>query len=263
MELLDLPGPLVLVTTRRGTAQCRIDQRDLQVDESSFALSVPGANFSLRYDDNEPVETFNVHFSNVLVGETLAALSAPNELGAHNTHHSEIVPVVRRQSPAIAASVRTLHEVFISTENAVVRESAHLDLLTTLLAENQARLASQTRLSALRRTTRRELLVRVNRAVDFMHVCYAQPLDLTKLARVSCLSRFHFLRSFKTLMGSTPQRFLAQLRLAEARRLLERTALSLFEIAQRVGYAEASSLSRAFKRHLGSRPSDYRLSPAN
>lgn len=52
--------------------------------------------------------------------------------------------------------------------------------------------------------------------------------------------------------------YLAQWRLQVASRLLRDTRLSLASIAERVGYANEASLSRAFKRTTGVAPAAWR-----
>jgi AraC-like DNA-binding protein len=46
--------------------------------------------------------------------------------------------------------------------------------------------------------------------------------------------------------------------MAEAFRLVEDTGLSVAEIAGRVGYADASAMTRAFRREFGATPQDLR-----
>ena len=55
---------------------------------------------------------------------------------------------------------------------------------------------------------------------------------------------------------------LAALRLAMARRLLENSDLPVSEIALRVGYLDASAMSRAFKQRYGASPRSLRLRSA-
>ncbi len=59
------------------------------------------------------------------------------------------------------------------------------------------------------------------------------------------------------LTGLTPVQYLLEVRLAEARRLLENRACdSIAQVAARVGYDDARSFSRSFRARFGRLPSE-------
>ena len=84
------------------------------------------------------------------------------------------------------------------------------------------------------------------------------PLTLDELAGVACLSRYHFLRRFRTLSGVSPMRFVRDSRVDAARTLLLSSDLPMRAIAQRVGFADHCQLSRVFRRLTGRAPSMLR-----
>jgi len=63
---------------------------------------------------------------------------------------------------------------------------------------------------------------------------------------------------FRQTMGDTPLAHLRTLRLQAAMRLLAHTTHSLEHVAQTVGYQDAFSFSKAFKREAGLSPRDFR-----
>ncbi len=81
---------------------------------------------------------------------------------------------------------------------------------------------------------------------------------LGELAAAAGLSRFHFLRRFKRATGTTPWRYLTDLRLAKARSLLADPAMSVREAAAAAGFADPAYFSRLFRRRTGTTPSAYR-----
>jgi AraC family transcriptional regulator len=64
---------------------------------------------------------------------------------------------------------------------------------------------------------------RLQRVRDYIEVHLDDRLTLTDLARVACLSHYHFSRSFKQAVGVGPQRYVMQRRLERARTLMRRT----------------------------------------
>jgi AraC-like DNA-binding protein len=84
--------------------------------------------------------------------------------------------------------------------------------------------------------------------------------SVRELAEVAGLSRFHFIRVFDALFGSTPHQLRIRARFDRARDLLARKELSITEICFEVGAASLGTFSDQFRRHVGLAPSDYRRS---
>lgn len=96
------------------------------------------------------------------------------------------------------------------------------------------------------------------RALHSMHGAPESPWTVAQLARSAGLSRAAFARRFTMLCGQTPARYLSELRLALAERLLTTSNESLAELADRVGYRSEFSFNRAFKRRYGVAPGLFR-----
>ena len=60
----------------------------------------------------------------------------------------------------------------------------------------------------------------VERAIGHMKQNLAEPLDLDELAGVAATSKFHLVRVFDEMTGTTPRHFLACLRMQRAKELL-------------------------------------------
>ncbi|MEW9552886.1 helix-turn-helix domain-containing protein [Nonomuraea sp. NPDC050783] len=82
--------------------------------------------------------------------------------------------------------------------------------------------------------------------------------SLDDLAQTACFSPFHFLRVFRGITATTPARFLAALRIAEAKRLLAATNLDITTICMQVGYTSLGTFSHQFARHVGVSPRKFR-----
>ncbi|KAF1718965.1 GlxA family transcriptional regulator [Pseudoxanthomonas wuyuanensis] len=83
-------------------------------------------------------------------------------------------------------------------------------------------------------------------------------LSVDILAGQACMSPRHFGRRFQQAFGSTPQKYVEQLRVEAAKSLLENSARDLKRIASDCGFASEDAMRQAFLRHLGIRPSAYR-----
>ncbi len=85
-----------------------------------------------------------------------------------------------------------------------------------------------------------------------------EPLDLQRMAAIAGLSRHHFLRSFRRLVGMTPYRYLLRVRMACAARRLAATRDPIITIALEAGFGDVSTFNARFRAIFGTTPSNYR-----
>jgi len=100
---------------------------------------------------------------------------------------------------------------------------------------------------------------RVTRALELMRTHPDRRWTVETLARAVGLSRAVFGRRFTAFTGTSPLRYLTELRLAlAAASLAHEDDSALAALAARVGYASEFSFSRAFKRRYGVAPGTFR-----
>ncbi|MBL1100677.1 GlxA family transcriptional regulator [Streptomyces coffeae] len=83
-------------------------------------------------------------------------------------------------------------------------------------------------------------------------------LSVAALAERAHLSPRHFARAFRDEIGTSPGRYVDQVRLEAARRLLEDTDGGIEEVSRACGYGTPEAMRRAFVRDLGAAPAEYR-----
>jgi transcriptional regulator GlxA family with amidase domain len=79
-----------------------------------------------------------------------------------------------------------------------------------------------------------------------------------RLAERLGLSTRHFARLFATEIGTTPAAWVEAARVEAARNLLETGGHVPKQVALLCGFADADVLRRAFRRHVGVTPAEYR-----
>ena len=82
--------------------------------------------------------------------------------------------------------------------------------------------------------------------------------SLERLAAMVGVSPRQFDRRFKAVVGKTPQEYLQNLRCNAAKELLQNSNLGVADIAELVGYGDASYFSRVYRRHTGQTPTEFR-----
>lgn len=87
---------------------------------------------------------------------------------------------------------------------------------------------------------------------------WARPHRLEELATAAGMCVAHYSTLFRRHTGFAPIDFLIRRRVQQACRLLDTTKLSVREIAEQVGYADAYYFTRCFRRVMGCAPRRYR-----
>ena len=87
---------------------------------------------------------------------------------------------------------------------------------------------------------------------------YAGDLALDDIARRVASSRRQLQRAFAEVGRTTFRDHVAQVRMARAAELLAAGSLTVREVAHRVGYRQPAQFAKAFRRHVGMSPSDFR-----
>ena len=105
-------------------------------------------------------------------------------------------------------------------------------------------------------TTSTERAIEEAKAFIAANVC--RRLSLDEMASAAAMSKFHFVRRFRRLVGATPYAFYSQLRVDRARQLLA-AGVSIVEATHRCGFMDQSHLNRHFKRVVGVTPGVYQI----
>lgn len=103
-----------------------------------------------------------------------------------------------------------------------------------------------------------DALTYIQNTICFIRQKYSDPIRIQDIADYCGLNRSYLTRLFKHATGYTPQEYLAQYRINQAKQLLEESSMSIHHIAYCVGYNDAFTFSKLFKRQTGFSPSDYR-----
>lgn len=83
--------------------------------------------------------------------------------------------------------------------------------------------------------------------------------NLDILARESGLSKFHLIRAFKKSTGTTPAKYLGNIKIDLAKHYLLKSKKSVLSIAMDLGFGDLSTFNKAFKKASGIPPSKFRL----
>ena len=100
--------------------------------------------------------------------------------------------------------------------------------------------------------------LRLKTAIDYMHTHFAEQITVHDLAKLSHMSEGHFSRTFKVYMKISPVNYLIQLRIDKSINLLQKSDLSIGEIALNCGFNDFSYFCKIFRKKMNCSPHDVR-----
>ncbi|MCG8574718.1 MAG: AraC family transcriptional regulator [Flavobacteriales bacterium] len=119
--------------------------------------------------------------------------------------------------------------------------------LAHFMVEDQLEIEGKLKhLKSTKKSTKEELFRRVSLAQEYIHDHPHERPDLDALAQLTSLSKYHFLRSFKSVFNCSPYQYLLQMKLSEAKQLVFQ-GCSYVEAAERVGYSDPKNLRKALR----------------
>jgi len=95
-------------------------------------------------------------------------------------------------------------------------------------------------------------------AVRIVEDEYGSDLSLDDIARRVASSRRQLQRAYAEIGRTTFREHLTTIRMNRAAELLRSRRLTVREVARRVGYRQPAQFAKAFRRHQGLAPSDFR-----
>lgn len=256
----DIKGPFSLFTVVHGHQYCKASGRELTLKT--------GDAFVTNKDEYYTIDTLsptshvrNVHFGEDLTREVMSYLSLDSNALLNGTLRDDL-PAADWGSFSLSqkrlnwlnqlSQPKTYH-IGQSVEAQYAIGSLLLDILL-----NQFEKEFLKKIRGTRASTRREVFTRLKKSVVYIHEHYTEGLNLEVLAQEAGISKFHFLRSFTETFKMTPQKFLEKLRITEAQKLLKLSSRSIAEISFDVGYQDADTLSKKFRREMQVSPRQYR-----
>ena len=100
-------------------------------------------------------------------------------------------------------------------------------------------------------------------AVAIVEDEYGSDISLDDIARRVASSRRQLQRAYSEIGDTTFREHLTRVRMRRAAEMLVAGGLTVREVAYRVGYRQPAQFAKAFRRHYGTSPSDFRAARRN
>lgn len=230
----------LITLTLNGAGIYRLRDREFVVKRGDVALLLPYTPQHYATLSGHRWHFYWAHF--VPVHDGLNSLSLTQDEPGLGLHHIDDEEIMRRLEAAFIRMIADNRSHSRYNNN----DLAHNALEEILL------LISRTL------TDDHSLDPRLRTTLAYMETHLHQAITVEQLAAKVALSPSRFAHLFTTQVGQSPMRYLIQLRLRQAARLLTYSGHSVQMIATMMGYESPFHFSRQFKQHYGLSPSEYR-----
>jgi AraC family transcriptional regulator len=222
----------------RGSFQYRTTQGSATLAPGSLLLGNVEKCFECGHDHSHGDRCLSFHFDPAVIESVAAA--AP---GVRSTQFAAAY------LPPLVDLAPVLVELEIADPGRMEEIALHLVGRTLSLLSDRAPPAATPTYRDEQRIA--AALDRIGRDAD-------QTLTLDGLATGVGMSRYHFLRTFRRIVGLTPHQFLLRTRLHAAAVALRRTPRPVLDIAMDAGFGDLSTFNRQFRAAMGASPRAYR-----
>jgi AraC family transcriptional regulator len=213
----------------------------------AFLLGNPGTCYECGHDHSTGDRCVAFHISPAYFAEVAASRTGSDRFG----FPMAMLPAIPQLLPWFA---------WIEARAAAAEHLERDDAIRQLLAA-VIDAASDTKPTPVRLAARDER--RISDALRYIELNAAEPLDLDTLAAVAVMSKYHFLRTFRHLVGMTPYKYLLRFRLRRAAARLATSAEPVSSIAFEAGFGDLSTFNGMFRGTFGVSPTTWRTREAS
>lgn len=103
---------------------------------------------------------------------------------------------------------------------------------------------------------------RIKSVLEYIEAHYDSNISLEDLAQIAGMNPKYFCRVFRSLTHNSPMDYVNFYRIEQAAYLLDRSELSVTEVASKCGFWESSYFTKVFRKYKGTTPQKYRQSAA-
>ncbi len=209
------------------------------IEKGNMILYRPHETQLYYYYAKEKTEVYWVHFTGCDVDTILDYYQMPNSENVFYTGTSPDYEWLYRQMIQELQLCRANYEELLS-----------LMLRHVFMVINRYIKEGQTNSSHIQNE--------IERATHYFKEHYHESISIEDYAASRHMSACWFIRNFKQIVKMTPLQFITNLRITNAKSLLESTSYNITEIAQTVGYDNPLYFSRQFKKYTGVSPKEYK-----
>lgn len=248
---------LELIVIQKGMGIVSVDLHRQQVSAGDIAVIRPGQLHSIEQDG-----THSMEYENIILKPSLLS-SGEGDLCSVQYLQPLIAgtrPCETFLTPALsyyAEASGCIHKIdVLCSERPEGYQLAVKGLLFCffyLLVSNEQKKDSV-------RTNQTKSLEKIKMILKYVEDHYFERITIDAMAELTCYSKSHFMKFFKSHMGTGFIEYLNDYRLTMAAHMLKNSDESILSVAEQNGFENLSYFNRTFKRKYGQSPGRWRVS---
>ena len=248
-------GELELIVIQKGQGFVSVDLQTQTVTAGDIILVLPGQLHSIAQKASCRMEYENILFDPMMLISGEHDFCAQHFIlplaGQKLTVDTFLTPAISCYQE-IASCIREIDRLCdVRPEGYQLAVKGFLFQLIYHLVSNQKNRDSASRMKA-------KSLDKLKLILKYVEEHYGDPISIDDMAGLTHYSKSHFMKFFKTHMGTGFTEYLNNYRLTIAARLLTTTEDSILEIAACAGFDNLSYFNRLFRRRFEKTPGQYR-----
>lgn len=238
----------------QGVEYYQINQKKYMVRSGEYLIGNEKTESEVTIQSDVNVVGLCIDISEALVRETCSKFNLDSDFYDFLIHQQLIVNKYNQSNTILGKKLEDLAKVIQNKQ----QYQFNLNLFEQLsysLIEDQIQIYQKIgRLKFKKQFTQKEVFIQLISAKDFIDKNWNKSLDLNSIAHEAHMSKFHFARLFKDVIGLSPYQYLISVKMTKALAYLKenQTVQSVSEI---LNYPDISSFSKAFSKHYGIPPS--------
>lgn len=225
-----------LIYIESGCGYFKFDEEYEKVSGKAVVIYKPNEPQIYKYYKNDLPKTFWLHFSGTDVENMLREL---------NIYDKRVIPI--KSGMFLKECLERIIEEFQNKPTAFTRA-----------ASSYAKLAIIELKREMENVSKKTADLTIEKLCKEMHMNFHKNISNIEYANMCNMSVPHFLSKFKSVTGTTPQNYILNLRISNAKNLLVTTDYKIMEISQLVGLTDSMYFCKRFKKLVGITPTEYR-----
>ena len=235
-----------VIFLKMGSAEIGINTKRIRLKKGDIAFIPPFCVHSLK---GEAAEIVGIVFSLSLITPDISSLRAEQIL-CRDTVSDFVIDKTSDCYIPLKNAIISGREKYLKEGPAYkLKMLAALLEITAILSENY--------LTENRNAKSQERLAPV---FDYIEKNFAEDIPISSLSRLLNVCDDHFIRLFKNTTNKSPVKYINDVRIEKAMKLLINTDQTVAEIAYKTGFSDQSYMTRCFKSALKTTPVRYRKS---
>jgi AraC family transcriptional regulator len=211
----------------------------------------PGQCYECGHDHSRGDRCVAFHFAPDWFEEISAESAGSAASGRYRAAARYRFPVARLPAQPRLMPMFAGINAWAGSADILALEETVIDMAETVLS-----ILSGTSQSQLRVTARDEK--RISEVLRFIDANARDTLDLDRLAVIATLSKYHFLRTFRQVTGTSPYQYLLSVRMRRAALRLATSSQPVSSIVFDSGFGDLSTFNRRFRDTFAMSPKAYR-----